>query len=119
MVALVRLDRPGLADEPAGASSPSIRVTARGPASLLGLVVAQIALGSWLRHYRHAGRARGSRRSWRWRSGLMPLVFARPGRAAAERASRAARPVGAGALAVASTLQIVLGIVRDGLPVTV
>ncbi len=78
-------------------------------------------LGSWLRHYGSPAALVGPRRSWRWRSGPMPLIFF-------SRVKRGGRAVSALlpsslAAAVASSLQIVLGIVAmvyllpfDGIP---
>ena len=81
---------------------------------MLALVSAQIVLGSWLRHYRNAGR-RSSRHAVLAVGGLgHAACFWRAGRAAAGRAGRAGS-VGAGARAVAATLQVVLGIVRVAL----
>ena len=115
----MRLDRTGLARARSGRWSTANRLRP-ARSSLWVLVVAQIALGSWLRHY-GIGQRWWRTGSWRWRSGPTLLFFS-AGSSGAVRLSPLV-PVGAGGGRCASTLQIVLGIVAmvyllpfDGIP---
>ena len=65
MVAPLRPDRPGLVRQPRAVAGA--RKFRRLSAAMLGLVVVQVAIGAWLRHFGGVARWR-STRSWPWRS---------------------------------------------------
>ena len=85
------------------------RSTASRSLVLLALVVGQIVLGSWLRHFGTLAAVHCTR-SWRWRFGLMPCVCCRAGQAAQAGCLRRSFPSSRGSRRL-RRLQIVLGIV--------
>ena len=105
----VRLDRPGLAEQPLTRCRRRSLAPLRAR-SLLGLVSAQIVLGSWLRHYGTLAGTGRLTRSLAVAVWAHAVLFLLQGRAAPGELGRA-RPFGAGCWPLASTLQIVLGIV--------